>query len=212
MKKELKNLLTIGFAGLVVVVGIILSISNSGPIDQNILVRSDSYALLQGKPVTPKVTVVAFEDFQCPACGVFHAILSKIIQDNPNQIDFVFRHFPLPQHQNALMAANAAEAAGEQGKFWQMYDKLYDTQSEWSGDNNAINKFTTYAQELGLDTVKFQKAVQDQKFAQKIKRDENDSESLQLNATPSIFINGQKYEGGLSYDSLLNALKPYLTK
>lgn len=160
-------------------------------VDANSLVRSNSH--MTGA-TTAKVTLVEFGDFQCPACKSYAPVIKQVIaqyRDNPN-FNFVFRNFPLAQHLNAKKAAAAAEAAGEQGKYWEMYEALYDKQSEWETSQDPIPAFTVYAASLGLNVEEFKKAITEDRFTQIINTDTNDGLKLQVNSTPTFFINGQK--------------------
>lgn len=199
MTKEAKILTAIGVVTLVFVIGVALVMgeNTSSSVEQNAkqLVRSDSYKI---GSESARVKIVEFGDYQCPACKAAHPILKKLIEQKGDQIELVFRNFPLPMHQHALVAAQAAEAAGEQGKYWEMNSKLYENQSQWEQKSNALEIFTSYAQELGLDVEKFKESVQSNKFAAKIKQDQVDGTSLGVNATPTFYINGQKFTGSLA--------------
>ncbi len=212
MKKEIKNLIIIGIVGIIAVGGIfaMLKTPTTPAVDPALLINEDSYELFKGKPINAKVTVVEFGDFECPACGVFHNIFNQISLVYPNQIDLIYRHYPLPQHKTALIAAEAAEAAGEQGKFWQMHDLLYENQITWSEKAEALDIFTGYATQLGLDVEKFKKDIQAEKYKEKIKRDQADGDKLILTGTPTIYINGQKYTGGLSFQGIKTAIEAQL--
>ena len=150
-----------------------------------------------------KVTVVEFGDFECPSCADAYQPMNDIIKQyssNPN-FNFVFREFPLSSiHPNADISAEAAEAAGEQGKFWDMHDLLYKNQGEWASSSNPITLFVKYAQQLGLDTNKFQTEVQAAKFANVIKADGDDGNAANVTATPTFFVNGTPYLGIPSQD------------
>ncbi len=149
-----------------------------------------------------KVNIVEFGDYQCPACGYANPIVEKLIEaykDNPN-VNFVFRNFPLPQHSNALISAEAAEAAGAQGKFWEMHNMIYSGQNDWSVSTKALEIFTGYAQKLGLDVKAFTDAVSQNKFQDVITKDRSDGNALGINATPTFFVSGEKIEGILSFD------------
>ncbi len=149
-----------------------------------------------------KVNVVEFGDYQCPACGYAAPIVKQLIEaykTNPN-VNFVFRNFPLPQHSNAMVAAEAAEAAGAQGKFWEMHEIIYSGQNDWSGSPNATEIFAGYAQKLGLDVKMFTDAVNQQKFQDVIFKDRSDGQALGINSTPTFFVNGEKMNGILSFE------------
>ncbi|MFA6339147.1 MAG: thioredoxin domain-containing protein [Candidatus Paceibacterota bacterium] len=141
-----------------------------------------------------KVIVVEFGDYECPGCGYVAPFLKQLVdsyKDNPN-FSFVFKHYPLPQHPNALIAAEAAEAAGAQGKFWEMHEMLYAKQSEWSESKEALSIFAGYAQSLGLDIEKFKQDVSQNKFAEKINLDKKAGDDILLNHTPDVYINGKE--------------------
>ena len=103
------------------------------------------------------VTVIEYEDFQCPACGEYFPIVERMFNESSSTVRLVFRHFPLSQHPNAIPAAEASEAASIQGKFWQMYSLLYANQTDWSEKSHvdAETIFDGYATTLGLDLTKF---------------------------------------------------------
>jgi protein-disulfide isomerase len=161
MTQEAKVLLGIGIATIIILVGGVFylngtnpQVTSTGTIEKKVLVA--------GKNTTgskaAKVTVVEFADFQCPACGAFHPEMKKILADYNGKIYFVYRHFPLPMHKNARAAAQTAEAAAAQGKFWPMYDQLFEKQSEWSEVENPTDLFASYAKNLKLDEEKFKKS------------------------------------------------------
>ncbi|MCL5411792.1 MAG: DsbA family protein [Patescibacteria group bacterium] len=156
------------------------------------LVRNDSW-FKGGKEAT--VTIVEFSDFQCPACGSAEESNKKIIDTYGDKIKFVYRHFPWPQHQFGEKSAEAAEAAGEQGKFWEMHDLIFANQANLSDDI-----FKKFAQDLGLDTQKFEDALKSGKFKERVSRDRQDGESVKVEATPTYFINGEKSVGVLSFE------------
>lgn len=212
LSNEAKILIGIGIASVVILIGAILFLSK--PIEQTasqtvvgdqtkLLVRKDSFRIASD---SAKVTLVEFADFQCPACKSAHPVLVRLEDEYKDRVNFVFRHFPLPQHKNALLAALAAEASGEQGKFWEYHDKLYDTQSSWENKANPAETFLGFARELELDEAKFKESLDTKKFEEKINQDIADGTSLGVNSTPTFFIQNQKYNGALSYESLKNIL------
>lgn len=145
-----------------------------------------------------KVTIVEFGDYECPACAASVPVLNTLLQkyrSNP-RFNFVFRNFPLTSiHRNAFISAEAAEAAGAQGKFWEMHDALYAHQTEWAESADPIPTFTDYAKNIGLDTGKFTRDLQTHAFAKTVQSDLDTANALNLNATPTFFINGQAYVG-----------------
>lgn len=206
MKKESKTLLWIVGVVAVVGIGFVLSSNGSAPLANNdLLVRADSHTTATGVYNYP-ITLVEFGDYQCPACGFAEPLIKKLLTDYNNQIKLVFRHFPLSQHKNALLAAQAAEAANEQGKFWEMHKLLYTNQSAWSESDQALSLFVEYAGQLGLNKETFTTSLQSQKFLSRVQSDQKDGNSLNIDSTPSFFINGKKYAGNLNYASLKNSI------
>jgi len=166
--------------------------------DQDLLVRSNSQKLGSS---SAKVSMVEFGDYQCPACGSAHPVTKQLMEEYAGKLQFVYRHFPLPMHKNAVVAAQAAEAAGAQGKYFEMHDMLFENQEAWSESNEPVEIFVTYAEKLELDVEKFSKAINDKAFVEKINADSDDGIKLGVNSTPTFFINGEKQVGGLSYSA-----------
>lgn len=197
MKQDVKIMLGIGIVCVVLLVGAAFLMGGSATpnqtqkVDPKLLVRQNSHTT-NG---SPKVTIVEFGDYQCPACGVAHPVMKEIESEYGNKITFVFRNFPLPMHQNSHISAEAAEAAGKQGKFWQMYDLLYQNQKEWSESTSPLDIFATYAKKLGLDVEQFKSDVSNNAYAKQIEQDIKDGNALGVNATPTFFINGVMMEG-----------------
>lgn len=138
-------------------------------------------------PSEPKATLVEFADFECPACGSAHPTVKRIVEKYKDEVRYVFRHFPLDQHKNARQAAQAAEAAAAQGKFWEMQDLLFQNQSDLSLEN--LKKLGA---QLGLNMEQFEKDLADGKYKDKIQQDVNDGLSLGVNSTPTFFLDGKK--------------------
>jgi protein-disulfide isomerase len=142
-----------------------------------------------------KVTLVEFGDFQCPACAAFEPIIRQVMTDNKDILKFSFRHFPLTQiHKNALLAAKASEAAGLQGKFWEMHDILYDKQDEWGEALNARDFIMLYANTIKVDIKKFSNDIEDKKLEDKILAEFKEGVKLGVQGTPTFFLNGKKIE------------------
>lgn len=138
-----------------------------------------------------KVKLVEFSDFECPACAAVEPYLVKI-RSGGSDVQFIYRHFPLPQHKWARPAANLAEIAEEKGKFWEMHDKIFETQSEWSKMTDATAFFLDLAKGLGLDENKVKQALEKNEFGSKIDADLAEGRRLGVNSTPSFFLNGRK--------------------
>ena len=155
-----------------------------------------------GNPEAP-VTIVEFSDFQCPYCNKFFQTAEKDIIEKyvkTGQVRFVYRHFPLTNiHPNALPAAQASEAARIQGKFWEMHNLLFVRQTEWSNLPNPNNTFVSYAQNLGLDTAKFAKDMDSQEIKNIISKDMADAAMLEIDGTPTNFINGERLVGAIPF-------------
>ena len=216
MNQETKILIGIGIATLVLFFGGIFFLTkqdagqantDTPTVDSSILVKGDSTKI--GSP-SATVTLVEFGDFQCPACAAAQPIVDRILEEYENDVLFVFRHFPLPQHKNARVAAEAAEAAGAQQKFHEMYAALYENQNEWAEAGNPTEIFTTYATTIGLDTEAFKESIEKKQFAKKIEADETDALQAGVNSTPTFFVNGKKYEGALSYADFKAAIEKEL--
>lgn len=138
------------------------------------------------------ITLEEFSDFECPACGALEPGLRKVVNDYGERVRLVFRNFPLPMHRYALQAARAAEAAGQQGKFWEMHDALYDNQAEWSKAMEPRVQFDSYASRLGLDVQKFKADMERQDLVERIKADMQRGNSLNVRGTPTVFLNGRE--------------------
>lgn len=145
----------------------------------------------------PEATVVLSEysDFQCPACAKFTPILKEIMDTYGDQIRFEYHHFPLISiHPSAELAARVSEAAGAQGKFWEMHDLLFERQTSWSQNINPKNLFTSYAEELGLDIDKFNRDLNSKTVREAVQNDMREGRTLLINATPTFYLNGEKIE------------------
>ena len=139
------------------------------------------------------VTLEEFGDFQCPPCRRLHQKLKQIESDDGPSLRLIYRHFPLTSiHRNALEAARAAEAAGEQGCFWEMHDWLYEHQETWAEATDARAVFTSYAQLLGLDTERFTQDMDREENNQRIVLDRQRGEAIGIRGTPTLFINNHQ--------------------
>lgn len=139
------------------------------------------------------VTVEEFADYQCPTCATVHPQVKEINSIYGGRIRFVYRSFPLTQiHKNAYDAALAAEAAGQQGKFWAMQDQLFSNQQAWSNSTDARKMFEEYAQKIGLDVAKYQSDMVGLPLKTRVDADVARGQALRLTGTPSIFINGKQ--------------------
>jgi protein-disulfide isomerase len=139
-----------------------------------------------GKPDAP-VTIIAFTDYQCPSCAAMHPELERLVKEYGDKVRLVTRDFPLSQHTEAFKAAEAAEAARAQGKYWEYIEILLRNQSALT-----VDKLKGYASDLALDRTKFDSALDSGKFAESVQRDIEDGMKLGINGTPTIFINGRR--------------------
>lgn len=191
-----KMIAIMGLVSVVLLVGGVLMFTRADqakpepkPVDQNRLVKDDNYKTASG---SAQVMVVEFADFQCPACAESAPIVKQVLDEYGDKVNLVYRHFPLNQHKNAFVSGEAAEAAGEQGKFWEMAELLYAKQGEWENEKNPIELFVGYAKELGLDEAKFREFVDKKQAEDKIKRDQSDGFIVGVNSTPTFFVNGYR--------------------
>ena len=156
---------------------------------------------IQGAENAP-VQLVEYGDYQCPYCGSAYVVIKELQAQLGDKLSFVFRNFPLTEiHQHALPAALAAEAAGKQGKFWDMHDVLYENQNYLG--NAALLE---YAEQLGLDRQQFENDFSSQACMDKVQADFESGVRSGVNGTPSLYINGQKYQGEVE----LGALAQYI--
>jgi protein-disulfide isomerase len=158
---------------------------------------------IKGNPNAP-VTIVEFTDFQCPSCAQQHPVLERIVSEFGNRVRLVVRDFPLSQHPNAPKAAEAAEAAREQGKYWEYVAVLFRNQSALE-----VGKLKQYASELGLDRTRFDASLDSGKFAEKVQRDLLDGDKLGVNGTPTFYVNGKRVSDR-SYEGLKTTIEATL--
>jgi protein-disulfide isomerase len=157
---------------------------------------------VRGSPKAP-MTLVEYGDFECPYCGRAYGILRDIEGEMGPQLCVVFRHFPLASiHPHAEAAALAAEAAGAQGRFWEMHDALYENQNALDDDD-----LLRYAEALDLEPMEFEKALRAATFLLRIKEDFMSGVRSGVNGTPTFFINGERHEGSYEYPVLIRALR-----
>lgn len=160
-----------------------------------------------------QVTLVEYLDFECEACGAYYPVVKQLEAEFGDRVRFVSRYFPLPGHKNSMTAASAVEAAGRQGKFWEMHDTLFENQKAWAEKSMADPKlFLAYAQKIGLDMAKYQKDVNDSSLRDRIERDKRSGEALGIQGTPSFFLNGEKISNPRSYEEFKTLISAELLK
>lgn len=144
-------------------------------------------------PENAPAVLEEFGDFECPPCGLLHPVLKTMEKEFGPRLRVVFREFPLvPTHPHALAAARSAEAAGLQGKFWEMHDLLFENQRTWHEQFDARPTFEGYAQKLGLDMERFRRDVSSQVVEQRIFLDGKRAHGLGVKGTPTVFLNGRE--------------------
>ncbi len=195
MKNETKLFLGIIVGTVALVAGAVLIFSRPAAqvrVDASLLVRPDSHSTATQSAA---VVLVEFSDYQCPACRTYYPMVKQIERDFSGSLAFVYRNFPLTNiHRNAQTAAEAAEAAGMQGKYWEMNDKLFATQNEWSAAESPKDTFVGYAKSLGLDAGKFSRDMDSDAVKQKIQKDVDDGNALGLTGTPTFYLNNVKID------------------
>jgi protein-disulfide isomerase len=148
---------------------------------------------IKGNP-DATVTLVEYSDFQCPACAAFQPVVKEILATYGDRLRFEYKHYPLPIHPFAQQAAVAAEAASQQGKFFEYHDALFEKQEEWSKSTTPVAFFAKYAEELGLDVEKFKQHQKATLLRDAVRADLSDAKKLELTGTPSFYLNGEKME------------------
>jgi protein-disulfide isomerase len=143
-------------------------------------------------PLNSEIVLEEYGDYQCPACGDYFPIIEELIRRFPDQFRFEFHHFPLTAiHRNAMSAAIAAEAAGEQNHFWEMHRILFLEQKQWAGSSDPEIQFAAYAGEIGLDLARFRESLQSPAIEQRVLADITRAQDAKFSATPTFRINGR---------------------
>ncbi len=158
-------------------------------------------APMKGNP-NAKITLIEFADYECPHCKRFQPVLHQILDEFRTEVKFYFKNYPLPQHTNARLAAEAAVAAQKQGKFWQYQDKLWE-----KSDELTPAEIEKAAKEAGLDVAKFRQDMASEAVKARVQKDRNDGQSAGIQATPTLYINGREYTDGRDTDSLREWIK-----
>lgn len=148
-----------------------------------------------------KVIITEYSDFQCPACAAYYELVKQAHKDFGDNLAIVYRHFPLRQiHANAEAAALSAEAAGRQGKFWEMHDMIFESQENWKDEKNAQEIFSEYAGKLDLDAERFKLDLNSKELKQKVEADYQSGIKAGVNHTPTFFLNGKEIQNPRSYE------------
>jgi protein-disulfide isomerase len=156
---------------------------------------------IEGRDDAP-LTLVEYGDYQCPCCGEAHSVIKRLQRTLGKKLRLVFRNFPLTQaHPYAMMAAETAEAAALQGKFWEMHNFIFENQESLEPET-----LPSWANELGLDMKQFAAALRQGDIDRRIEEDRASGIESGVTGTPSFFINGKQYEGEDGYESMHAAL------
>jgi protein-disulfide isomerase len=157
-------------------------------------------------PRTARVTLLEYGDYECPFCGAAHKVVQEVREMLGDELRFAFRHFPLAQiHPHAFAAAEAAEAAGAQGRFWEMHDLLFTHQDRLGPEDLLV-----YAQRLGLELPRFTRELANHAHAPTVRAHFSSGVRSGVNGTPTFFINGYRHNGGYDLPSLVEALRAEL--
>jgi protein-disulfide isomerase len=158
------------------------------------------------------VTVLEYSDFQCPACGLYAPIVEKLMAEYADRVRFVYRHFPIySKHPNAEMAARAAEAAGQQSKFFEYAEILFGKQKEWSDIQDPRDKFKEYASSLGLKVDEFEKYMNSNESRSTVTKDYQGGVKAGINGTPTFFLNGASIDSPNGYVAFKKVIDDALT-
>ena len=163
-------------------------------------------------PDTAEVTLVEFGDYQCPSCAAYHPFVKEILNRYPKQLRLEFHHFPLISiHPNSMAAAKAAEAAGEQGHYWEMHDALFEYQTQWAAAPDPKPVFAAIANRIGINGTILVQAMESPLIQQRILADVQQGESS-VQAVPTFFIKGQQVPIKLSMEDFVHVIDAHLKK
>lgn len=220
MTTETKVISGIAIATILIIIGGIFVMNGqqsnqpSVVINSDILVRPDSPTL---KAEQDHVTIVEFADYECPSCAALHPTLKQLLDsENGKYVTLVYRNFPL--HQGSIQVSAAVQAAGAQGKYWEMNDIVFEKQDEWASvaASNADKRqqlFEQYAGSIGLNIEKFKQDIKNPAYVELVKRDQADAIAMKISGTPTLIINGTEVvKGAVSYESLEKTVEAELAK
>ncbi len=203
-----------GIIGILLLLVAVVKQESSAPekISLPSVVSSNDWA--KGTPGA-KATLVEYSDFQCPACRFYYPFVKQLEKDFPGKLRVVYRHFPLSIHNFSSLAAQAAEAAGRQNKFWEMHDMLFEQQEKWSVSKNndsVLNNFIAYAQSLNLDIARFKSDFDSQDIKSKISDSFQEGEKTGIQGTPTFFLNGKLIANPANYDDFRQLIADEINK
>ncbi|MFC1599070.1 DsbA family protein [Patescibacteria group bacterium] len=167
----------------------------SAPAKINIEISADDH--IRGNVDAP-ITIVEYSDFQCPYCSKFHSTMKQVVEAYPNEVRWVYRHFPLDSiHPIARKAAEASECASDQDKFWEYNDLVYENQQGLS-----LADLSDFASQLSLNTSQFEECLSSDKYKNRVEAQLQDGLTKGVRGTPGTFINGQKLPGAVPYETI----------
>lgn len=214
-----KNTIIITIISVIVIFGFLIGVyilTNSSSSSGTISKEAQTVTLADHVKWSPekKNILVEYSDLQCPACKAFHDMIKNQIEASGSanvgitkKVTFIYRHFPLDQHPFSHDAAYAAEAAGKQGKFYEMSNLLFANQETWSKSVNPKENFVKYAQQLSLNVDQFKKDSDSQEVKNKVNQDYQSGIQAGVNSTPSFYLNGKKLDNVASFSDFIQLLK-----
>lgn len=183
----------------------VVSLTEPKPEKVNVSTDDDPYF----GPDNAKVVIVEFSDYTCPYCAKFaNEVEPKIRQNYGDKVKFVFRDFPV-HGDMAYKAAEAADCAGEQGKYWEYHQLLYQNQRKWISNTTLLY---TYAEQLGLNVTAFKACLNSDRYREEVRKDQQDGVKYGVTGTPTFFINGKKYVGYMPYEQFAKLIDEELSK
>lgn len=201
-----------GLAGalVVIVVGVSRLAGRNAVVDAPLLNNNtiEANEWTKGNP-DASVVLIEYSDFQCPACGLFFPAVKEVSEQYADDVLVVYRHYPLRSiHEHAQLAGQAAEAAGMQGKFWEMHDMLFERQGEWNSGLGQKATFARYAQELGLDVERFKEDLTSDGARDAVNRGYISAVASGVNSTPTFFLNGEPLDAAPNVDAFAQLIDP----
>jgi protein-disulfide isomerase len=162
-------------------------------------------------PENAEVTLVEFGDYQCPSCAAYHPFVKEILNRYPKQVRLEFHHFPLISiHPNSMAASKTAEAAGEQGHYWEMHDALFEYQTQWANQPDPKPVFAAIANKIGINGTILVQTMDSPKFQERILMDVEQGDKAKIQAVPTFFIKGQQVHINLSMEDFVRVIEGQL--
>jgi protein-disulfide isomerase len=189
--RKIRNISLVAF--VVLLVGSFIVSRSNREIDPATFADVETYPIedrIKGNPESG-VLLVEYSDFQCPACANAAPAISQLVENFGDQFALEYRHFPLQRHPHARIAAQAAEAAGIQGKFWEMHDMLFEKQNEWSHSPRPNQHFRAYAREIGINEDRFRYDLESDQVIERVSEHFEEAMDLGLPGTPAFVFNGE---------------------